>query len=88
MRRISQRHVLFPLLFATASGLAYPATADGQPALIRAIRLPQADIALALIAAGANVQAHDAEGRSAMELARQQGHAAVVTRLREKAAQE
>ena len=59
-----------------------------EPALIRAIRLPQADIAIALIAAGADVHARDAEGRSVVELALQQGHTAVVTLLRERGARE
>jgi ankyrin repeat protein len=56
--------------------------------LIRAIRLQRPEIAGALIAAGADVNARDAEGRSALRLAIQYGQTAITTSLLEKGARE
>ena len=56
--------------------------------LIRAIRVREPEIAEALIAAGADVDARDPEGQSAVALAAQYGQTTVVTRLREKGAKE
>lgn len=56
--------------------------------LIRAIRLQAPEIAAALVAAGADVDVRDPEGRSAMALAAQYGQTTVVRLLRENGAKE
>jgi ankyrin repeat protein len=58
------------------------------PPLILAIRLQRSEIAAALIARGASVNVHDAQGRTALVLARLRGQAAVVTLLIERGAWE
>ena len=56
--------------------------------LILAIRLRQSEIAAALIANSADVNARDTQGASALMLARRQGQAAVVRLLLERGARE
>jgi ankyrin repeat protein len=56
------------------------------PPLILAIQLRQSEIAAALIANGADVNARDAQGTPALTLARRQGQEAVVRLLLEQRA--
>jgi ankyrin repeat protein len=58
------------------------------PPLILAIQLRQSEIAAALIAKGADVNARNAQGTPALTLARRQGQAAVVRLLLERGARE
>ena len=59
-----------------------------EPPLIRAIQLQQTEIAAALIAWGADVNARDVQGTPALRLAAQQGQTSLVKLLREKGARE
>ena len=59
-----------------------------EPPLIRAIQLRQTEIASALIARGADVNARDARGTPAVRLAAQRGLTALVELLRDKGARE
>ena len=59
-----------------------------EPPLILAIQLQQSEIAAALIAKGADVNARDAQGTPALTLARRQGQSVVVGLLLERGARE
>jgi ankyrin repeat protein len=59
-----------------------------EPPLIRAIQLQRAEIAAALIASGADVNARDTDGTPALILATRQGQTSVVRLLRDKGARE
>ena len=61
---------------------------SAEPPLIRAIQLQQTEIAAALVASGADVNARDTQGTPALRLARQQGLTTVGTLLLQRGARE